>query len=59
MQTDWYWNQDAEGRDDLIRMEIESEYDAYLRAVHEAPIKDAWTQEVSDMYAELDMKDCD
>lgn len=48
---------DAEGRDDVIRMEIE--YDAYLRAVEEAPIKDVWTQEVSDMYAELDMKDCD
>lgn len=25
MMTDWWWNQDAEGRDDIIRMEIEAE----------------------------------
>lgn len=51
MMTDWYWNDDAEGRNDIIRMDIEAGADpAYYLP---------WTQEVSDMYAELDMKDCD
>lgn len=52
---------DLEGRDDIMR--TESEYDAYLDAVKriargdEQPVRR--TQEVSDMYAELDVRDCD
>ena len=45
---------DAESRDDIIRMEVES-----LNPEGMIKFDLLWTQEVSDMYAELDMEDCD
>lgn len=50
---------DVEGQDDIIRMEIESEYEAYLRASMRHRLRMSGLRKFSDMYVELDMKDCE